>query len=317
MEKVWKRSELEKMTKPELQKILIIKGQNATGFKEQLIKRILGESRPEYTRKSTKPEGKSQLPIEPPREIVRKSELELLPYDVQLLPLYKLNYEDIANICRSSKTLNRVCKDERFWKEYADKNNINKTNPQDTWKETVKYYGKMTRFSGEYILQDINWHMYEDPKEKLEYFDKEKEEFIPLTKEEYNQIVFKKPVKVFIPKLVVVRNFRNSSRILQDYGKFKKGQEVAIEENWEPRSDNVIEVKPNTTYGITVIHLLDSIYRGIWGLPKNENRPLNTLIKDPHFLMGHPYFGGLYIYKNPYVRIPPEFRNIYKVNAGS
>ena len=41
MERNWRREELEKLQKPQLQDILRNREQSTTGYKEQLIKRIL------------------------------------------------------------------------------------------------------------------------------------------------------------------------------------------------------------------------------------------------------------------------------------
>jgi hypothetical protein len=313
MERRWRRNELERMSKPELQQILRNIGQSTTGYKAQLIKRILGESRPEYTRKTlsereTEPQSRYTKP-----EIRQESPLTQIPKDVLLETLYKSDYEGIVKLCRTSQQFNKICEDDKFWENYAKRNNIGRDSlfPRGGWKEAVKYYGKISRFSipmyGR-ILGNINWIMIEYP-DNLEYdpdygSDFGGHDFIPIPKEEYNKIILKGPVKVAIPHL---EKGEDTMEILQNYGKFKKGDEVMMEEPWVDEKQYIIEIKPNTNYGSTLIHVLDSIYRGIWGLPENENRDLEDLIDNVY--MPHPYFEGLYV---------PELReNFWKLASGS
>ncbi len=149
MERDWRRDDLEKLDKPALQKILRNRNQSATGYREQLIKRILGEIPPKPTRisstsnrsrqvSSTESEKSSLIPVPTVEPSNTGSSLTNLPYDVLLLPFYNLTYHQIIARCRTSQKFNKICNDERFWKEYAERHGIKKENPIDTWKDVVK-----------------------------------------------------------------------------------------------------------------------------------------------------------------------------------
>ena len=318
MERSWRLDELEQMSLDNLKTILRNSDQSTTGYKQKLISRILGEIPPKSSRNSTKKTTSISLRSESPN-------LLDLPYDVLLLSFLNLTYPQIIAKCRTSQKFNKICNDEKFWKQYAEKHHIKKENSTDTWRETIKYNGKMSRLvnlEDRQVLSEINWRIYENPSNRLRYSVDDKT--IPIPQDEYNKIVFKRSIKVLIPKLVKIqnsqvstKNSQVSTKILRDYGLFKKGNDVRVDETWTPDNSNVIEVIPDTNYGITLERLFDSLYRGIWGLPKNESRPLEELVKYPRLIVGHPYFEGLYIYENPYIVWPSGLGKIYKINAGS
>lgn len=135
MERDWRRDDLEKLDKPALQKILRNRNQSTTGYREQLIKRILGEIPPKSSRisstinrsrqvSSTESEKSSLIPGSTAEPLNTGSSLTNLPYDVLLLPFYNLTYHQIIARCRTSQKFNKICNDERFWKEYAERHGI-------------------------------------------------------------------------------------------------------------------------------------------------------------------------------------------------
>lgn len=300
MEKYWKRDELEKLDKPGLRKILEDRGQNTTGYREQLIRRIVEEVPLKLT---VKPKTEKQ-PIGE-REF---SLLSDIPRDILFETLFKLDYEDVVKTCRTSTIFNKICQDERFWKDYAFRHNIKRENSDETWRITVKYHGKMSRFSSEIngrVLTGIVWILTKLP-DNLYFRERNNGNVrdIPIPKEEYNKIVFRKVVYVAIPKLIEGNEEDPEGMfIIENYGQFKKWDSVFLDEPLPGEPQYVIKIKPNTTYGSTLKHVLNLIYKGIWGLPMSGTRPLSELIGNIRFL--RIYFGGL--------QIPSKKENYYKL----
>jgi hypothetical protein len=308
MERKWRKGELENLSKPQLQDILRNRDQSTTGYKEKLIRRILEEV---PLRLTVKPKRREEVTEE------RKfSLLADIPTDVLFETLFKLSYEDIVKICRTSTKFNRVCRDERFWQDYAKRHNIRKENPEETWKITVKYHNKMSRFSTPIkgkILKHLVWDLTTPPID-LNYEERvigSTFVFIYLEQEEYDKILFRKTVSISIPKLVKSEKFEyeDDLYILEEYGNFRKGESVFLEFPDKTEPQHIIKIKPNTTYGSTLKHVLWSIYHGIWGLPLRENRDLHKLIgniKSISFLLGFNY-----------LELPSEGKDYHKLIARS
>lgn len=300
MDRPWKREELEAKSKSDLQNILKNKGQSTTGYKEQLIKRILGESRPKISRninRSTEPKSTiiNPEPIKPPKE---KLNLERLPYDVELLYLYELDYDDIVRTCRASKTLNRACRDERFWENYANKHNIEKKDKNDTWKEAVKRIGMKSEFivpvNGE-ILTGIYWNIIHYPSVRSIFEIRKGKNFRSLlTEEQLEKIVFENPVTLYTPHLESFIKEDKGFKLLKPYGRFLYWHKsVAMRDPKDLGHDYItgrVHIIPNTKYGSTLKHVLKSIYNVIWGLTGDEKRSLHELIENPP---SHYYFDGI------------------------
>lgn len=154
---------------------------------------------------------------------------------------------------------------------------------------------KFTKVSHGKILNNINWFLVHPPIH-LDYLERNPEngrtDYNHISEDEYKKIVFKEPVNIGIPKLIKEKGEDlDGMRILKDYGIFKKGDLVIVDEPWEDDPQYILEVIPNTTYGSTLRHVLDSIYRGIWGLPSDEKRPITELISNVD--IPHGYFEGL------------------------
>ena len=305
MDRPWKREELEKMSIEELRNILKNRGQVSSGYKAKLIEKILGNKPVKVARK-------------PKIEIKQEAPIANIPRDVLLITLYGLDYDSVVRTCRTSKQLNRVCEDERFWQEYAKRNNLKKFDPNDTWKITAQKASKelssfATPIRGK-ILGAVHWILTEDPNKGLTFDTSHGSNFggdedYPLSDKQYNEIIFRGPVKVSIPYLTNEESEDERAKMIvtESFGKFKEGDEVYVEEPWADEDQYIIEIKPNTKYGSTLRHVIDSIYRGIWGLPKNEKRQLSDLIDDIY--IPHAYFEGL--------GLPQKEEDFYTLSAGN
>lgn len=309
MERQWRRDELEAMKIEELRNLVKNRGLSTTGHKAKLIQILLGEKQGKQARiikeKETprsEPENRESEPIrkEPeiptikPKIIPKDTTLQDLPYEIMIEPFYKLSVKEILHSCRTSQKIDEICNDEKFWKEYARRNNIKKTDEKDTWKNIVmsteKIYAKGE--DDKYILHRILWEVNQMPvifengkwKSLIEW----------LSNEEANKVIFptspssqglKPPVTLYSPKISIA-----SGKFPAPVNTFKvkKGwtKQGGIPTNallylpetmdsYPPLSE--IKIIPDTPYGSTVGNVLNSIYRHIWKL---NGTPQNTDINE-------------------------------------
>jgi hypothetical protein len=104
--------------------------------------------------------------------------------------------------------------------------------------------------------------MTEDPLKSAEY--SQEDGFSEISKKDFDKVIFEDKVRIAIPQLIVARN-GSDWLILKKYGKFKEGDVVFMDEPLCNEEQNIIEIRPNTECGSTLGHVLDLIYRGIWG----------------------------------------------------
>jgi hypothetical protein len=271
MERQWRRDELERMSKPELENILRNRGQSTVGFKAKLIQRILGEG--------------------PPKMSNPRKEEPKLSLEERINNLRRLDYDEVIEECRKFKELENVCDDEKFWEAYAKAfRNIKKSNPNETWKEAAKRESKFSLFKGAFgkNIDNIVWDMVNKPLAKnIKYVPVgHRQNPLPFPVKEFDKILFEKPITV---KFTGIIKKPQGYKILKSYGEFDEGDLVNLSD--ENELEMIIE--PNTPEGSTVRHILDSVYRAVWDLPENENRDIRELIEDADKILSEPIFGGI------------------------
>lgn len=326
MERNYTKEELSKFKIPQLKDILRNRKLKVSGKKQELIDRILADQGPEVEELTEKVE---ELSIQDPFALLA------LPKDVQRETLLKLNYKDIAKMCSTNKELSNICQDDRFWQAFAERRELKKDLPTDTWKQTaiLDYLGKENYSdpNKNYILGKISWDISVMPKntpnedrldiEKnrwnkygilsggnlpplppemvgiaISYFDENLDKMVLLSEKDLKKIVFRGPVKIGVPFYDEIRN----EWIVDEYEYIEK-YDYEI---------NVFILQPNTPVGSTVGHVLEQIYRHMFGFKANE--PLKSIAEisaNPDFYVSHSYFEGL--------EKPSQNRDYYEILLGS
>jgi len=212
MERNWRREELEKLQKPQLQDILRNRDQSTTGYKEQLIKRILGESPPKASRSLSRTVTLMTKPILNQQDLKKLEAtstasgsfekhsllkpsvdlltLESLPLDTQKKVALNLPYETVISFCKVSKKLKRICDDVYFWRDYLKTNipvNINVPSGASIrwYKDKIEQYPKVKvitdlldqgKATGEYIQEhNNNWDIFDRVENLQEIYCNDKE----------------------------------------------------------------------------------------------------------------------------------------------
>ncbi len=137
----------------------------------------------------------------------------------------------------------------------------------------LRYLGKYELDKGR-VLSEIVWKIISPPYDLRKFVDAEDDidekyntEFKILTDKEYQKIVFRDPVKIFIPFLGA------------DY----------YDEDIDDYPAKKFILKPDTPVGSTLKHTLEKVYRKMYGLNNKEK------LKDAGDIFGEEFY-----YKSPY-----------------
>jgi hypothetical protein len=168
--------------------------------------------------------------------------VETLPTDVKWETLLPMDYYDVVNVCKTSKQFKKICDDERFWRLYGERRNWHKDLPEDTWRQTaiLNTLGKLKPSA----LAEIEWQLTDIPTAKG----------IGIPPKDLSKILFREPITIAIP-----------------YFDEEKGW-------FEVNRSKVIQITPDTPVGSTLKHVLNSIYKGMWGSRPKEN--IETVLND-------------------------------------
>ncbi len=121
------------------------------------------------------------------------------------------------------------------------------------------------------VLKHVGWEASAPPN-KLNIYDELKQEWVDLNPEDYNKIVFKKPVKIEV----------------DHHGRLDAPTSEDFEE------DRIIfTLEPDTPAGSTLRHVLTEIYRHMFELRDDELNKTIRQIGGEDVYIGHPYFEGL------------------------
>ena len=131
------------------------------------------------------------------------------PYDTLKLTALKLSYEDIISLCKSSKKLARLCRDNEFWK-----NKILKDYPNVNLNELSS-----TKYKAEYLLL-YSLQLQKEARE--EHNNPDDKEFVKL-QEKYNMIRMKSGYKELTGK-----NLKQADKINSKMEKLRMAHEERI-----------------------------------------------------------------------------------------
>ncbi|KAK9386391.1 hypothetical protein V1515DRAFT_136945 [Lipomyces mesembrius] len=234
-----------------------------------------------------------------------------IPKDILSLILYYLDYFDIAKILRSCKYLNKICDTESFWFEYYKIKKIHEQTLGVTMKANVQYhfmyfksYTGPTRLRIR-LFDNIKWDVRTNPLKTAEYleeyykiaddgfleeYDAEAKaiEYL-ITNREWCKIAWLGEINISIPNLHKLgeNETRRSMLAINSFGKFKKNDRITFnkpdtaETSYQTVDTKTTIITPDTIHGITLRHLLCSIYKEIWCICNREIN-LRDIIDNPH-----------------------------------
>ncbi len=182
-----------------------------------------------------------------------------LPQDLLFMLLFYLQYNEIKEICLTSRKIYKIYNNEIFWKLYTQIKNIKKDNEKDTYKQTalLNYLGKYEPNKDGHYLYEIKWNLAFLPN-NLQKYTGPSHESVLLTEKEYNKIVFRNTVKI------KVRCLTGAVMIRCLTGGILESQNVPLEVPTE------LELKPNTPIGSTLKYTLEKVYRAMYNLSEKD-----------------------------------------------
>lgn len=331
MDRNYREDELNSLKIQQLKDIAKNRGLKSSGLKYKLVQRILQNqvtSQPNLSAQKTSSSVGQKIKSlrsekeSNPKSIIQESSLLSLPKDVQKEALLKLDYPEIIKICKTSKQLGEICNDERFWKLYCENRKLTKNLPTDTWKQTaiLSYLGKDNYDDEDRFLGNLSWDISVIPKNTpgqdrpdIEINRKNKsppgvsptpnlpkelqgiavaeiwwDSLIPLTAKDFRKIVFRGPVEIEVPDYSIIRR-----------------ESIESESDLKMPESKVFTLHPDTPVGSTLGHVLEEIYRHIYGLRDNEKlMSIAELSIYPDFYISHSYWEGMTLDpSNTYYRV--------------